>query len=149
MRQLLVPSMIVAALLGLATTAHADNKSDGVEAKKVIDTFLKNQSSPTRCGDNAALCVDNAVFVVTHKKDKDAKMDGPYTIKQLNDYVKGALKEDQKVTIDSITVDVKANTDLAIGFASLKVDETSVRSIFTLAKRDGKWKVMSITQENR
>lgn len=149
MRSLVMPTLIAVTLLGLGTNAHADDKSDGVEAKKVVETFLKNQSSPTRCGDNAALCVDNAVFVVTHKKDKDAKMDGPYTIKQLNDYVKGALKEDQKVTIDSITVDVKKNTDLAIGFASLKVDETSVRSIFTLAKRDGKWKVMSITQENR
>jgi hypothetical protein len=146
MRSLILPSLAITSLFSLATPAPEDDKDEGNEVKKVVETFLKNQGSPTRCENNVDLCCENAVFVVTNKKDKESKIEGPYTIKRLNTYIKSVLKEDQKVTIDSVTVDVKAEADLAVAFASLQVDETSVYSIFTLAKRNGKWKV---TQENR
>ena len=149
MRAFILPSLVITFLFGLATTARADDKEEGKVVKKVVETFLKNQSSPTRCENNVALCFENAVFVVTHKKNKENKIDGPYTIKEHAAYVKSVLKEDQKVTLGSIAVDVKADTDLAVAFASFQADETSAYSIFTLAKRDGKWKVMTITQQNR
>jgi|GEM_PF-3746165 len=149
MRSLVLPSLVITSLLSLSTMALADDKEEGNEVKTVVETFLKNQGSPTRCENNVNLCFENAVFVVTHKKDKESKIERSYTIKQLNAYIKSVLKEDQKVTIDSVTVDVKMDKDLAVAFASLQVDETSVYSIFVLAKRNGKWKVMSITQENR
>jgi hypothetical protein len=147
MRSLILPALALASLFGPTAAALADDKEEGNEVRKVVETFLKNQGSPTRCENNTALCFENAVFVVTHKKD--TKMDGPHTIKQLNAYIKSVLKADQTITIDSVTVDLKANTDLAVAFATLQVDETAVSAIYTLAKRDGKWKVMSITQHNR
>jgi hypothetical protein len=144
MRSLIFPLF---ALVALAAPVRADEKADADQVKVIVETYLKNQGSPTRCDDNLELCLENAVHLVTHKKD--SKLDVPRTIKQLNAYIKGALKDDLKVTIDSVKVDVKENTGLAVAFASLRAGETSCYSVFTVAKRDGKWKVVSITQENR
>jgi hypothetical protein len=126
---------------------RADEKGDADEIKKVVEAYLKNQGSPTRCDDNLALCLENAVHLVFHKKDN--KLDIPRTIKQQNGYIKKVLKDDQTITIDSVNVDVKKDAGLAVAFVKFKSDETTCHSTFVLALREGKWKIASVTQENR
>lgn len=135
------------AVFAVTGQVRSDDKADTDEVKKVVEAYLKNQASPTRCDDNLALCLGEAVHLVMHKKDD--KLDVPRTVKQLNEYIKSVLKEDQTLTIESVKVDVKEGTGLAVAFASFKADETSCSSVFTLSKRGDKWKVASVTQENR
>ncbi|MBA4190759.1 MAG: hypothetical protein C0467_22465 [Planctomycetaceae bacterium] len=140
-------SIALLAVCTLTGQVRADEKTDADEVKKVVETYLKNQASPTRCDDNLALCLGDAVHLVMHRKDD--KLDVPRTVKQLNEYIKGVLKEDQRLKIESVKVDVKGGTGLAVAFASFTADETSCYSVFTLSKRGDQWKVASVTQENR
>lgn len=140
-------SIILLAACSLTGQGRADEKTDADEVKTVVETYLKNQASPTRCDDNLAFCVGDGVHLVVHKEDD--KLNSTRTVKQINEYIKGALKEDQALKIESVKVDVKEGTGLAVAFASFKADETSCYSVFTLSKRGDKWKVVSITQENR
>ena len=138
---------VACTLLGAVQGGEAGAKGDGEEVKRVVETYLKNQASPTRCDDNVALCLGNAVHLVMHRRED--KLDEPRTVRQINEYIKSVLKNDQNLSIDSVKVDVKDSAGLAVAFASFTVDETSCHTVFTLSRRNGAWKVASVTQENR
>ena len=140
--------------LGPAQQLDAQEKvvlrpKDAIE--KCVRTYVENQGHFEKIEGNIDLCIEGTIHTVIAVEGRGVKEIGAETVRQMAVNYKNEGTLNSPNVVDSVRVELYGEgTGLAVAFVDFRTPDPDVRirDVFTMAFVDGRWKIVTIVQQN-